>query len=407
MNFHLQIAKRYLFSKKSINVINIISLLSVLGMAVGTTALIVVLSAFNGINQFIGGMLSSFDADLKISLVEGKSFQEKQEKLEALKQIEGVVSYMGVVEDNVLVAYGSRQKYASLKGVPDEYTQFSGIDSMMVVGDFKLQDEKRQHAILGYGVAMNLGVGMNMRSPIHLYYPKRNSKRTIALQNAFNHDYISPGGFFSIQQEIDEQYVLVPINFARQLLQLEGKLSSVELKLTPNADVEQVKAEVLALMGSEFKVQDRMEQHALIYQVMKSEKWASFLILGFILLIASFNLLGSLTMIILDKKNDIYVLRSMGADSSFIRHIFMVEGWMISLLGAIIGIAFGVLLVWVQMKFALVKLPGDGSFAISAYPMQLQWIDIIATLGIVFAIGLFVSWIPTRNLENEASIHNA
>ncbi|MFV0521897.1 MAG: ABC transporter permease [Mangrovibacterium sp.] len=399
MNFQLQIARRYLFSKKSVNIINLISILSVVGVAVGTTALIVVLSAFNGISHFIEGMLSSFDSDLKITSVIGKSFDLDHSNLEKLKQIDGVVSYMEVVEDNVLISYGNRQKYATLKGVESNYTEFSGIDSMMVVGKFQLTKDDSDRAVLGYGVASDLGVGMNFRNPIHVYYPKRNSRRTIAVQNAFNHDYILPNGFFSVQQEIDEQYVFVPIAFARNLLQLEGKLTSIELKLTPGFDIKQVKTDVQNLLGKDFKVQDRMEQHMLIYQVMKSEKWASFLILGFILLIASFNLLGSLTMIIIDKKNDIFVLKSMGADSQFIRKIFLIEGWLISLIGALVGIVFGVALVWAQMHFALVKLPGSGTFALPAYPVQLQFVDIVATLGIVFLIGLFVSWVPTRNLE--------
>ncbi len=401
MNFHLQIAKRYLFSRKSVNVINLISILSVIGVAVGTTALIVVLSAFNGINHFIEGMLSSFDADLKITLVEGKNISTKYTKLEELKKIEGVASYMEVVEDNVLISYGSKQKYATLKGVEPSYAEFSGIDSMMVLGNFQLEEKGQDFAVLGYGVAADLGVGLSLVNPIHVYYPKRTTRKTISVQNAFNHDYIYPKGFFSIQQEIDGQYVLVPIEFARNLLQLEDKLTSVELKLAPGANMAQVKNDVQELMGSSFKVQDRIEQHELIYQVMKSEKWASFLILGFILLIASFNLLGSLTMIIMDKEKDIFILRSMGADSKFIRDVFLVEGWLISLIGAVIGILFGVFLVWAQMQFALVKFPVEGAFALTAYPVELQWVDVLATLTIVFVIGLFVSWFPTRNFSKE------
>lgn len=374
-----------------------------MGVAVGTAALIVVLSGFNGINQFIEGMLSSFDADLKITLVEGKSFAIEPAKLEKLKAIDGVLDYTEVVEDNVLIAYGGRQKYATIKGVKEGYEYFSGIDSMMVLGNcnFQLHQNSENFAALGYGVALDLGVGVNRKNPIHLYYPKRTSTHKISTKNAFNHDYLFPSGFFSVQQEIDGQYIIVPIAFARQLLELEDRLTSIELKLTPDADVNQVKTQVVERLGAGFKAQDRIEQHRLIYQVMKSEKWASFLILGFILLIASFNLLGSLTMIILDKKNDVFVLRSMGADSQFIRRIFLLEGWLISLLGAIIGIASGIFLVWMQMKFSLLKLPSKGAFALSSYPVELQWIDLLATVGIVFLIGLLVSWIPTRKLKVE------
>lgn len=401
MSLHFQIAKRYLLSKRTINVINLISILSVLGVAIGTTALIVVLSAFNGINEFIGGMLSSFDADLKITLVEGKNFPIMHTKLDELLLVDGVVSYMEVVEDNVLISYGSRQKYGILKGVHSNYANFSGIDSMMVIGNFSLVKDDYFQAVLGYGVAIDLGIGMSTKNPIHLYYPKRSAKRNVPIQSTFNHNYILPSGIFSIQQEIDAQYVLAPIDFARNLFQLDGRLTSIELKINPDADLNKVKKQVQALFGENYKVQDRMEQHKLIYQVMKSEKWASFLILGFILLIASFNLLSSLTMIILEKKTDIFVLKSMGADSKFIRKIFLIEGWLISSIGAILGMLFGFFLVWLQIKFALVKLPGDGAFALSSYPMKLEAIDIFATLLVVFIIGLIVSWVPTRNLEND------
>lgn len=399
MNVPFQIARRYLFSKKSVNVINLISLLSVVGVAVGTMALIVVLSAFNGINDFIEGMLSSFDADLKITAVEGKSFVADSADFEQIQNIEGVVAYMEIVEDNALLSYNSRQKYAIIKGVDENnYQKYSGIDSTIVFGTFTLNREGFRCALLGYGVAQSLGMGISSLKPIHVYYPKRTSRRMMSMANAFNHLSVYPQGVFSIQQEIDDQYVIVPINFARDLLQLEGKVTSIELRLEDDADVDEVKAKVKAIIGSGFVVADRYEQHQLIYQVMKSEKWASFLILGFILLIASFNLLGSLTMIILDKKDDIFVLRSMGADSKLIRNIFLAEGWLISLLGAIIGIVLGIILVWLQHEFGLVRLPENGSFAMSSYPVVLQFFDILTTIAIVLLIGFFVSWYPTRGL---------
>ncbi len=402
MNFPFQIAQRYLFSKKSINIINLISILSVIGVGVGTAALIVVLSAFNGISGFIEGMLSNFDADIKISINEGKSFSHDSINIKQIMNIDNVISYSEIVEDNVLFSANGKQKYGIIKGVDIDYPQLSGIDSTIIFGEFKLNYKDTHRAVLGYGVALDLDIRQNSTSPIHIYYPKRTSRKTISIDNAFNHEYIFAQGIFSIQQEIDNQYVLVPIDFARDILQLNDKVTSIEVKLTSDANVKAIKNKIKDIVGSKYLVQDRYEQHTLIYQIMKSEKWASFLILGFILLIASFNLLGSLTMIILDKKDDIFVLRSMGADSSLIKKIFLIEGWLISLIGATSGIIFGILLVWLQTKFELIKLPSNGSFAISAYPMSLQAIDILATISIVLIIGFFVSWYPTRGLKIES-----
>ncbi len=404
MNFPFQIARRYLFSKKSVNVINLISILSVMGVAVGTLALIVVLSAFNGISQFIDGMLSSFDADLRISAAEGKHFDANHPALKDILAVDGIISMAKVIEDNALASYNQRQKYITLKGVSENYAQSSGIDSMIVYGKFKLQDENQAFAVIGYGVAIDLGLGLGSTKPIQLYYPKRGNQKSISINNAFNHDYIFTSGVFSIQQEIDNQYVVLPLSFAQKLLQLDNRISAIELRLNPNANLQDVKTKVAELMGDGFLVQDRYEQNVLIYQVMRSEKWASFIILAFILLIASFNLLGSLTMIIIDKKNDIFVLKSMGADNKMIKQIFLIEGWLISLIGAFIGIAIGIILILLQTHFHLVKLPSGGAFAISAYPVVLMMGDVLATLAVVILIGFFVSWYPLKSLptSNEA-----
>ncbi len=381
------------------HVINIISALSVLGVAVGTLALIVVLSAFNGIDDFIKGMLSSFDPDLKISAVKGKSFAVDAPEIEALMKQEGVASFTQVVEDNALLQYGNRQKYGIVKGVEANYADVSGLDSMIIDGRFMLENEHRKFTVIGQGVAVDLGVGLNFVNPIHVYYPRREQKGRVLLDNAFNHDYLFATGVFSVQQEIDGQYILVPIDFAREIFELDGKVTSLELHLKEGADLEAIKASVVQLLGSDYKVQDRYEQHEFLYRVMKSEKWTSFLILSFILVIASFNLLGSLTMIILDKKNDIFILESMGTGNRLIRQIFLLEGWMISVTGAIAGLVLGVGLVWAQTQFELLKLPGGGSFAISAYPVKLQLVDVLATVAIVLTIGFLAAWYPVRSIR--------
>ncbi|WP_372774486.1 ABC transporter permease [Mangrovibacterium sp.] len=399
MKLAFYIARRYLVSKKSIHVINLISALSVIGVAVGTMALIVVLSAFNGIDNFIQGMLSSFDPDLKITAAEGKSFSLDNPEIIQLNELEGIASFMQVVEDNALLQYDERQKYGIVKGVEANYAAFSGMDSMVIDGSFILNHDNRMFTVIGQGVAVDLGVGLSFVNPIHVYYPKREQKSRPMMENAFNHDYVFATGVFSVQQEIDAQYILVPIEFAREIFELNGRVTSLELKLKPGVAVSDIQEQIKALLGPAYNVQDRYEQHEFLYRVMKSEKWTSFLILSFILIIASFNLLGSLTMIILDKKNDIYILESMGANQRLIRRIFLLEGWMIAITGAIVGVLAGVGLIWAQTRFELLKLPGGGAFAISAYPVKLQLFDVLATLAIVLAIGFLAAWYPVRSIK--------
>ena len=399
MKLAFYIAQRYLISKKSANIINLISGISVAGVTVGTIALIVVLSAFNGIDRFIKMMLSNFDPDLKIELAEGKSFQLDDADFQSVKELEAIVDFKEIVEENVLLLYDDRQKYATIKGVEEDYAGFSGLDSMIVEGKFSLNKDPHQFVVLGMGVAIDLSVNINFISPINFLVPKKEQKSRLNLENAFNRDYLFPSGVFSVQQEIDNKYVIVPIDFARELLELESRITSIELKLDPKADVLKVKDQVKTILGEQFVVQDRYEQHKFLHKVMNSEKWTSFLILSFILVIASFNLLGSLTMIIIDKKDDIKILESMGADKRLIRRIFLFEGWLVSASGAFIGLVLGIVLIWAQIKFELLKLPGDGSFALSAYPVELNSMDVIATFLIVILIGFFASWYSVKNLS--------
>ena len=403
MNLPFYIARRYLVSKKSANIVNLISAISVTGVAIGTVALIVVLSAFNGIDRFIEGKLSNFDPDLKITVVEGKSFSLADADFESVKRLDGVADFAEVVEENALLRYEDRQKYAIVKGVESNYASFIGLenDSLSFEGEFLLQKDGFNYAVIGQGVKMDLSVGFSFVSPIHVYVPKKDMKNSFSLEQSFNHGSLFPAGSFSIEQEIDSKYIFVPIDFARSLFELEGKVTSLELELKNEEQKEEVKAEVQKILGKQFVVQDRYEQHEFIYRVMRSEKWTSFLILSFILVIASFNLLGSLTMIILDKKDDIKILESMGATQKLIRRIFLFEGWMISFSGVLGGLILGVVVVWAQTRFELLKLPGDGSFALSAYPVELQFGDVLSTFLIVLLIGFFAAWYPVRSLAKK------
>lgn len=360
-------------------------------------AIIVVLSTFNGIDFFVQDLLSNFDPDLKITIAEGKSFSPEEEGLEEVMQLEGIADYAQVVEDNALLRYGNSQKYAIVKGVGDNYAAFSGLDSLMISGEFKLREGSFLYAVLGQGVANDLSVGLTFIDPIEVYYPSKEPRSQINLQSAFNSDHYFPAGIFSVQQEIDDSYIIVPIESARSIFEMEDRTTSLELKLEKDADVDIVKGKIQQILGDRFLVQDRYEQHEFIYRVMHSEKWSSFLILSFILVIASFNLLGSLTMIIIDKKDDIHILESMGAGLKLIRRIFLFEGWLISVTGALTGLILGVILVWAQKTFELLKLPGEGAFALTAYPVQLQFFDLLATLLIVLAIGFLAAWYPVKS----------
>lgn len=401
MKLAFYIARRYLVSRKSANIVNLISAISVVGVAIGTMALIVVLSAFNGIDAFIEGMLSNFDPDLKITAAQGKSFSLDDADFESVKQMEGVVSYAEVVEENALLSYEGRLKYAVVKGVATDYAAFSGLDSVMLDGEFFLKKGSQNYAVIGEGVRYELSIGLSFVSPIYVNVPRRDFKSRINLDQSLNRGHVFPAGSFSVEQEIDSKYILVPLDFARSLFELEGRLTSLELKVDDQTEVSKVKARIQQLLGEQFLVQDRYEQHEFLYRVMRSEKWSSFLILSFILVIASFNLLGSLTMIIIDKKDDIKILGSMGANRKLIRQIFLFQGWLVSFSGAIGGLILGVVLVWAQTRFELLKLPGDGSFALSAYPVDLQLIDVSATFLIVLCIGFFAAWYPVRSISSD------
>lgn len=368
------------------------------GVAVGTMALITVLSAFNGIDGYIGGMLSNFDPDLKITIAEGKSFTLNDANFDAVKQLDGVEEMAEVVEENALLRYENRQKYAVVKGVPEDYASFSGLDSILLNGEFMLKKGKQNYAVIGEGVRYDLSIGLTFVSPIYVNVPRKDVKSVLNLEQALNRGHVFPSGIFSVEQEIDSKYIIVPIDFARSLFEMEGRISSLELKLEKGANINEIKSQVKKLLGEQFVIQDRYEQHEFLYRVMRSEKWSSFLILSFILVIASFNLLGSLTMIIIDKKDDIKILKSMGASKKLIRQIFLFEGWLVSFSGAIVGLILGIALVWAQKNFELLKL-GDGTLALSAYPVELQSLDIFATFLIVLLVGFFAAWYPVRTLS--------
>jgi lipoprotein-releasing system permease protein len=396
MNFPFFISKRYFFAKKSHSAINTISLISMIGVSVGAMALVVVLSVFNGFDELIRSLFNSFDPDLKISLVEGKSFTPDSIAYSRIENIKGVYKVAEVVEENALVQYREKQYIAVIKGVSDSYALVSGVNKTVTEGKFILREGVVPFAVVGQGVAYYLGLGVGLGDPLVLYVPRRTVEVSMNPEEAFNRKYITPIGVFAIQQDFDSKYILVPIEFARKLLEYNKQVTALELKVFPGADVDKIQNEVKEILGKKFAVKNRYEQQELFYKIMKSEKWAIFFILTFILIVASFNIIGSLTMLIIDKKKDITVLNSLGATWKTIQRVFLFEGLFISLLGAIIGVIMGLLICWAQIQFGIVKLQSTGTFVIDTYPVKIEFTDILLVLATVVVIGFITSYIPVR-----------
>jgi lipoprotein-releasing system permease protein len=396
MNLPLYIARRYLLAKKSQNAINIISAISVAGVATGTMALITVLSVFNGFDSIIKSLYNSFDPELKISLAEGKTFDPADYPFENVRKHPAVLHFSEILEENVLLRYGDRQHIATVLGVDDQFHLVTGVDTMIIDGTYTLWEKERPMAVVGIGIAYQLAIGLNFLNPINIYVIKRTGNISMNPERAINRKYIFPSGMFSIEQQINSKYLLVPIEFARDLLQYPTEVTAIALDIDEGKDQSATQEQIQSILGDTFKVQNRNEQNELFYRIMKSEKWAIFFILSFILIIASFNIIGSLTMLILDKRKDINTLDSLGASATLIKRIFLLEGWLISISGAVIGLILGSLLSWLQAEYGLIKLSGSGSFIIDAYPVVFQWLDVIKVFFTVLAIGFLAAWLPVR-----------
>ncbi len=407
MNLSFYIARRYLFSKKSHNAINIISLVSVCGVAVATLALVCALSVYNGFNDLVSSLFGHFDAELKITPVKGKVFDPETEAMRALEALPMVACYSEVLQDNVLVRYHDRQGVAVLKGVDASYEQLTQIDSILIDGSFKLADEVVNYANLGIGLAYALGINAGFVTPMEIYAPKRAERVNMANPaSSFQLEYAYIGSVFRTDQQLyDDSYLIVPLALARSLFDYEHEVSAIELKLHDSKQIAQAKQEISRLLGEEFKVQDRFEQQEDSFRMMQIEKWMTFLILTFILAIALFNVVGSLSMLMIEKQADVATLRNLGADNRLIRRIFLLEGWMISAFGAGIGIVIGVTLCLLQQTFGFISL-GDaaGAFVIDAYPVRIAVGDIVTILCTVLLIGFLAAWYPVRYLAKRFRI---
>ena len=406
MNFPFYIAKRYLFSKKSHNAINVISGVSVCGVALATLALVCTLSVFNGFQELVATFFTAFDPELKITAVNGKVFDAQDKRIQALRQLPEIDVFSESLEDNAMVQYNGKQAMVVIKGIEENFSQLTAIDSILFGrGDMVLYDEVVDYAIPGVELTSILGTGIRFLDPLEVFAPKRGSQINMAnpassFQSAYLH---SSGLVFAVnQQKYDASYILTSLQFARNLFQYDTEVSSIELKLVPGSNVKKTIGKINELLGDEFLVRDRYQQQEDTFRIMEVEKLISYLFLSFILLVACFNVIGSLSMLILEKRADVITLRGLGADNQTISRIFIFEGCLISFMGALVGIVLGLVLCYIQQEFGVISLGSGataGAFVVDAYPVSVHWQDILLILGTVLAVGFFSVLYPVKYLS--------
>ena len=402
----LFIARRYLFAKKSHHAINIISGISVLGVAVATMAMVVTLSVFNGFQDLVADLFTAFDPELLVTPKDGQSVSAKDAALLKLKANDAVLIYTPVLEGQALVVQNNRQQVVTIKGVADNVTKQGHIEDILYGdGSFCLHADILEYGILGIQLAQQLGLPANFENPLQVYAPKPGERVNIGNPlSSFNHDELqSPGVVFMVRQaKYDANYILTSLGFAQRLFDREGRVSSVELRLKNGVNMDKVKEQIRAEIGERFKVEDRYEQQNDVFRVMRIEKLISYCFLSFILLVACFNIIGSLSMLMIDKRQDIQTLRSLGATDSQICSVFRLEGHIISLAGALLGLLLGGVLCWVQQEYGIVTMgDSEGSFIIETYPVSVYWTDILLILVTVLVVGWLAIWYPVRYLSKK------
>ncbi|WP_293524944.1 FtsX-like permease family protein [Prevotella sp.] len=405
MNFPFFIARRYVFSKKSTNAINVISAISVVGVAVGTMALVIVLSVFNGFHDLVASFFTNFDPQIELVPTQGKTAPADDPVLDQVRQMPQVSVHTDVLEDQGLAVYGDRQQMVTVMGVDDNFTQLTNISDILYGdGEFTLQAANLFYAIPGIRLAQDMGLGARFDGYLKLYAPVRRGQITDLEDpsDGFVVDsLISPGVVFAVNQaKYDRDHIICSIGFARRLFDQDGMLSSLQIRLKPGSDLAAVKKQMREIVGSKYRVLDRFEQQSDTFNIMQIEKVLAYVFLTFILMVACFNIISSLSMLIIDKKADAATLRNLGATDRQIRSIFLFEGRIISAIGAVVGILLGLLLCWLQQEFGLVHM-GDsaGSFVVNAYPVSVHYDDVAIVFVTVLLIGWGAAWIPTRKLK--------
>lgn len=404
MNFPFYIARRYLFSKKSHHAINVISAISVCGVAVATMALVCTMSVFNGFQDLVASFFTAIDPQLKVMPAKGKTMAADDPRLASLKAYPGIQTYVETLEDHALVIRGEHQAMVTVKGVDDNFAQMADLHKMLYGdGTFMLHADVLEFGVLGIQLAAQLGLGATFDEPLQVYAPKKGERVNLSNPSASftQNELYSPGVVFAVQQaKYDAHYILTSLRFARELFGQQGRVSAVELQLKKGTDVSQARRDIKALLGEDFTVQDRYEQQEDVFRIMEVEKLIAYLFLTFILLVACFNIIGSISMLIIDKKNDVRTLRNLGAQNAQIIRIFLFEGRLISGFGALAGIIVGLILCYLQQAFGLISL-GDssGSFVVDAYPVSVHLWDVVLIFATVVLVSYATLWYPVRYLS--------
>ena len=408
--FPFFIARRYFFARKRHLTTGIISVISVCGVALATAALIVTLSVFNGFRDMVASFFTAFDPQLKVLPAEGKTLAADDSLLVLLRDLDCVDVYTEVLQDQALIVGNERQWVVTIKGVSDNFADQADLDGLLYGdGEFCLHADVLEYGVMGIRLASALGLSTQYEGGLPIYAPRRGERVNMGNpMQSFNSDELfSPGVVFSTNQaQYDSQYILTSLSFARRLFDQQGRLSAVELKLKPGTSLRSAKSTLRDLLGERFLVQDRYEQQADTFRIMQVEKLIAYLFLTFILLVASFNIISSLSMLMIEKRENVATLRALGANDSQIRQVFLFEGWLVSAIGAAIGILGGLLICWLQIRFGFVKLgASEGSFVVDAYPVSIQTSDVLLTFLTVLLVGWLAVWIPvrrmTRNLLQE------
>lgn len=413
MSLPLKIAWRYLVAKKGHQAVNIISIVAVCGVVVATAALICVLSVFNGFRGLIMGRLAMLDPQIAITATVGKTVDDADSIISAVEDLPGVERAVPVIEDQALAIYAQLQMPVRLKGVPDDYNTMNDMDSVIVDGEWKLRDQVSRYAVAGAGPAIRLMVRPDFLGMVRLYAPQRQGRVNIANpMGAFRQDSLFVSGIFQLQQNsYDADLIYVPLEMARGLFDYDTQATQIEVKLSPGASESQVMKAIGQALGSGYQVKNRLMQQREAYRLVNIEKWMAFLLLAFILIIATFNVISTLSLLIIEKDDSIATLRALGANDRQISRIFVLQGWLITLVGAITGVVIGLILCLCQQRFGWLHLSGDpANMIIDAYPVEVQWTDVLVTLALVAAVGLLTSMVTAlimrRRLRNRESKNN-
>lgn len=406
MKTELKIAWRYLFAKKQYNAIHIISGISAAAVGVVTAAMVCVLSVMNGFGVMVEQLFSQFDPDIRIEAVSGKSFHDQGERFDALRQLSEVAMVSQSIEETALLQFEDKQMPVRLYGVDSVFPTLTHIENIITEGHYEVYDGAFDRAVLGQGLAWQMGIGARFISPLQLYAPKRNAKvNMLRPDQSFNDEVCFIAGTFAVQQvKYDNEVMLVDIDLTRRLLDYGNhEVSALLVKVAPHTSVKQAKKAIQSLLGEGFAVLDRYEQQADFFRILRVEKLLTTLLLVFILLIASFNIIGSLSMLIIDKQTDIQTLSHLGANKKMIQRIFLFEGWLISALGAMVGLAIGLIVCLAQEHLGILKLGNGTEYVVSAYPVAVQTTDVLIVAAVVLTLGFLAAWIPARKVQEVKS----